>query len=68
MQAYLAPVFQLLFGLGLILFLIAALRWRTPLYARGGHLMLIGLFLVPLAFSSCPAAWGRAANRPRRCC
>ncbi|MER2536553.1 MAG: hypothetical protein ABTQ31_15475 [Rhizobiaceae bacterium] len=49
MQAYLAPVFQLLFGLSLILFLVAAMRWRTPLHARGGHLMLVGLFLVPLA-------------------
>jgi hypothetical protein len=49
MQAYLAPVFQILFGLGLILFLIAAMRWRTPLYARGGHLLLVGMFLVPLA-------------------
>ncbi|HWK15480.1 MAG TPA: hypothetical protein VNS02_13865 [Rhizobiaceae bacterium] len=49
MQAYLAPVFQIVFGLSLILFLVAALRWRTALYARGGHLLLVVLFLFAFA-------------------
>jgi len=49
MQAYLAPVFQITFGLSLIIFLVAAMRWRTALYARGGHLLLVVLFLFAFA-------------------
>ena len=62
MREYLPPLFQLLFGLGMILFLVAAMRWRTPLYAKGGHLLLVGMFMTPMALFFLSRGIGQRAD------
>ncbi len=48
--AYLGPFWQLLFALSMMLFVVAAVKWRSALYARRQYLPLVVLFLFPFGF------------------
>ncbi|OLF77999.1 hypothetical protein AWH62_04865 [Maricaulis sp. W15] len=50
MKEYLEPVFQLLTGLGWLVFLLVMMRARTRLRSAGGVLLKLAMMVMPLGF------------------